>query len=54
MLAVLAHAGSGVQPLIVEKGSARLRSEVAVVEAQWLNPHNMRATEFDKIYKVIR
>ena len=27
---------------------------VAVVETQWLNPHNMRGTEFDKIYKVIR
>jgi hypothetical protein len=37
-----------------QKGSARLRSEVAVVEAQCLNPHNMGGTEFDKICEVIR
>jgi hypothetical protein len=38
----------------VEKGSARLSSEVAVVEAQWLNPPNLGGTEFDKICEVIR
>jgi hypothetical protein len=37
-----------------QKGSARLRSEVAVVEAQCLNPHNMGGTEFDKTCEVIR
>ncbi len=36
------------------KAGARLRSEVAVVEAQCLNLHNMGGTEFDKICEVIR
>jgi hypothetical protein len=34
--------------------SARLRSEVPVVEGQCLNPHSMGGTEFDKICEVIR
>src|SRR5215831_9661173 len=38
----------------LSKRVGALESEVAVVEAQCLNPHNMGGTEFDKICEVIR